>query len=109
MRILREVQKLMAISGIGLNHQPFNWRNGLSVFIIAIGIAFNGVYIFFTAKTFQEYADSIFVTITLITVLTVFIFVVSIMHQLFGYVNETEQIIDDSESGIQIPYSIRTS
>lgn len=97
LRIFQQIQKMCAIYGMASNQHPFNLRNWLALSIFGIGIILNGVHFACEAKTFQEFVDSIFVATMFTGVLAIFAFIVLNMRQIFDFISEAEQIIDDSE------------
>ena len=96
-KTFQQVLKLAAIMGIASDQHPFNWRNDLAIGIFSFGIILNGAYIFGEAKSFQQYADSIFMATTLAGVLIIFTFLVANMRLIFDCLSEEEKMIDDSE------------
>ena len=97
MKILQQLQNALAIYGIAAHQQPFNWRNLMAFFIFSCAIASNGIFIFYEAKSFQEYAESIFMATALIAVSICFVYIVLKMHRLFDCLNEMEKLINGSE------------
>lgn len=81
--------------GLFQNQHPFNWRNQLAISIFGIGIISNGVYICCEAKTFQEYADSVFTATALTSALMIFTFFALIKRLIFACLTEAEPIIGD--------------
>lgn len=97
MKIFQLLQKNIAHLGLAADQIPFNKRSLLIIFIFCSGIILNCVYFFHRAKTFQEYAESVFVVTAIIVVTLDFTFIVWRMRHFSNCVNEAEQIIDDSE------------
>lgn len=93
----QKVQKLFAIYGIVPNQHPFTWRHCLTISTFGLAIISSVAYCVYEAKTFQEYADSIFMASILASGMTIFTFGVLRMRLFFYCFNEADRIIDDSE------------
>lgn len=107
MKILRQVQSYLAVYGIGSHQQPFNARNWLAIFVFGIGVVLNSVHLFYEVKTFQEYTESIFSTISSIAAISNFIYIVSKMRHLYECFDDAEKTINDSEFRRFPPIKVR--
>ena len=96
-KTFREVQKLAKIYGVASNQHPFNWRNNLAIFILCFGLISNGAYILNEAKSFQQYADAIFMAVALTGDMLVLTFLIVKMRLFFDYIHEEERMINESE------------
>lgn len=97
MKILVQAHKFLAIYGIGSNRRPFNSRNLLAIFVFGMGIALCCVHLFSEVKTFEEYAESVFATITFITATTNCVYIMCEMRQFYDCFADAEKIINDRE------------
>lgn len=98
MKIFHQIQKDCAIYGIGLN-QPriFNWRNRCAILIFICGNVFICAHMLCEVDAFQDYADSISTAAAPIAASIIFVLIVWRMRQIFNFVRETENLIDNRE------------
>lgn len=107
MKIIQFFQKnLLLIYGIGLHQNPFNWKILVAFFVFCASIFSCSAYFVNEAKTFQDYANSTCVCTAQIGVAILFVCFASNMQQCFGYIDEAEQIIEDSKFGNQLSTAI---
>ena len=97
MKLFQQIQKDFAIYGIGSRQKPFNWRNLVAVLMFSIGIVLSSIHLFCEAKTFQEYADTIFTATSLVVATINFVYIACEMRRLFDSLNDAEKIINASE------------
>lgn len=96
MKIFQRIQNDFETIGIGLHQRSFNLRILLVLFVMCNGITSNCGYFSGIAKTFPEYAKSIFVATNLISASIIFAYIAWKMRQFFDMLNEAEKIIDGS-------------
>lgn len=97
MKIFLNFQKEAAIIGFVPHQHAINARTSLPLFIDTIAIFLSCAYFFIVANTFQEYAESIFFATEIICITIAYAITVSRMPLFFSWLNEAEQIIDESE------------
>lgn len=97
MKLFRQVYKYLSVYGIEPHRKPFNSRNLLAILLFGMGTASNCVHFFCEVETFQQYAESIFVTISVMVATTNFIYIASKMRELYDCFKEPEKIVNDSE------------
>lgn len=98
--MLKNFQKIMkksAVVGIALDQSFFKWRNLLILFLLSLAIVSNITYCYCEAKTFQQYADSVFMGTSVIAFTIVHVYFMLILRQIFGILNHAEGIIHDRE------------
>lgn len=96
MKLLQTNQMNLLIFGCGVHEKQFNKRNVLSFFCFSFCVLSSGAYFFCEAKTFDEYAQSVFTTTAVMNFTLMFVLFVWNMRQFFDSVNEAEAIIDGS-------------
>lgn len=97
-RIFITLQKKITIIGIAPNQHPINVFSLSSLFVQCLTITSCGAYFFIEASSFQEYAESIFVSTALIATTSIFILDLSKMRPFFECINEAERIIESSKN-----------
>lgn len=97
MKIFQQLQKNLAFYGIASYQHPFNLRIRLSLIIYSLAIILIFIHIFYEAKTFQEYANSIFMATAQIATSIIFTFNAWQMQSFFDCVKEAEEIVNDSK------------
>lgn len=91
-------QNCELILGIGLNRKRLNANVLIISFIIWSAALSDVLFLYFEAKTFREYTESVFVTTTMITIGTCFTIIVVMKDVLFNLINFVESIANTSES-----------
>ena len=97
MKLFKVTKKLCVIYGVALNPNQFNWPSSIVLFIFGISFISNFLYSRCEAKTFQEYADSIFIGTTLTTAMMTFAYLAWKIQSIFICIDDAEDSIDDSE------------
>lgn len=97
MKILSSWQKEIAVIGFGSHRHAINVRSFTSLFIDGCSFVSCGAYFFIEAQSFQEYAESIFVSTAAIGKTTSFAIALSRVQYFFDCLNVADQIVDDSE------------
>lgn len=97
MKIFVELKKFGEFVGIFANQRPFNWRNLLALSINCIGIVSNWIYFFCEARSFQDYAETIFVGTAINAMTVIFTFFIWKKQIYFDTLDEYEKIINGSE------------
>lgn len=97
LKILLIWQKECAIIGIAPQQHPINERSLIALLMDSSAIVSIGAYFFVEATTFREYAESIFVGTAMIAIAVDYAIALSKMRLLFDFVNDAEQIIEESE------------
>lgn len=101
MRILKTLKRKFAILGICSigTRQTYDKRNKLLIGFLIFGISsiLHCVFLFGVAKTFEEYANSIYMTTMTISISAVYSIVVWKTEKLFQFIKGCEQIINESE------------
>ena len=101
MPILTSIRENLAIIGLS-SHQstqkyPFNARNLTSLFFQFLNIGCNFGYLMYEAKDLMEITDSMFLTITAILTVSIFINLNWRMKQLFEFIDNLERTVDKSK------------
>ena len=96
MRIFRLVQHSFAFLGLELNQSTaqkysINEKNMLSLSILCIALTSSCAYIFFDAKTFQEYAISVYIASTFLLGAACFTICVWKKQPLFKLIDSAEK------------------
>lgn len=81
----------------GSPKHPFNKHNLLTLFSFSLGIILAGTYFFCAAKTFLEYANSIYAIIIFTAAAAIFGIMLWRLRIFYEFGNEAEKIIDDSK------------
>lgn len=97
MKIFQRVYKNVAIFGFEPHQKLMNMRHLLPMCLFGMGTVSCCVHLFREVKTFQEYAESIFITISYITATTNFMYIVFVIRKLFDCFYDTQNIINGSE------------
>lgn len=91
----------MSYLGIASNYAiqkyPINGRNILAFSMLGTFTAFNYIYLFYEAATFQEYANSVYACAMISDGALVFLYIVWKMRLLYDCMNRTEYIVNQSE------------
>lgn len=96
-RLMLKDFMIYGISGHEQNNPFIKLRTLLGFLVFCCAIISSGGYIYFEAKTFQEYANSIFLGTAVFAATAIYVCTVWKKRQLFNCFNELEQIIVDSE------------
>lgn len=83
----------LLIFGIGLNEKPFNKRNWQTLSSFSFGILLSGAYFFCEAKTFNEYAQSVFTTTLFINFTLMFALFVWNMRQFLAQLKQNKLLM----------------
>lgn len=97
MKVLQQAQKNLAIYGIGPHRRLFNLRNLLAILLFGMGTTLSCMHLFCEVKTLEEYAESIFMTVSFVAVTSNFIYIVYKMHRIYDCFDEAEKMINDRE------------
>lgn len=102
MKILKSNRKNFSFLGItfeqSMQKYPFNWKNLLVIFILCSSTVFNGLYLHYDAKTFNEYTICVYTTGTGMVSVISFSIVLWKMWPSFIMMNDIEIIFKKSES-----------
>lgn len=96
MKIFQQFQKSFAIYGIASHRKPFNMRNWIAIFIFILSIVLQVLYLFFEAKTFDEYTKSILFTTSTVVGAIIFLYLILEMRTAFDNINGVEYLINKS-------------
>lgn len=98
MKLVLSGQRSLAILGIKPNQSLFNLNFLFVVFINATNVGGNWLYLIHEANTFVEYANSIFITIT-ITMAAVSVLILAFEKSLiFTSLDLCEQLVEKREN-----------
>lgn len=101
MQILESIREKLEIIGMSnqqsLQKYPFNERNVTCLLLHGINIVCNLGFLIYGTKDLMEFTDSLFLTITAILTAAIFINLMWKMRELFEFINNLEDIVDQSE------------
>lgn len=95
MKIFQLLQRLLRMVGISstqtLQEDPFNLKNIIILIIFVFFCIFSTIFIFFEAKTSKAFSESICISLTMYSIVLIFL----------EFIQKIEQLIADFESAIQ--------
>lgn len=101
MHILESIRTKLQIIGMtthqSLQKYPFNDRNLVCLLLHGINVVCNLGFLISGTTDLMEFTDSLFLTITAILTASIFINLISKMQQLFEFINNLEDIVDQSK------------
>lgn len=100
MKIFQTIRKQWLTFGVGLHQRSFNTRILRTLFSLSLCIFSSVAYFFCVAKTFQEYAESVFWIGPLINCNLMYAIIVWRMQQIFEYLDEIEIMVNESKTNL---------
>lgn len=97
MEILQVTQKGIGVVGLNRTDHRFNKKTLLVLFVFALCITSQCIYIFQTANDFLEYTDCVYKTGTTVSVAVCYTSLVLYKSKLFKFINGIEKLANDSE------------
>lgn len=99
-KIFQAVQKCWLTFEFGLHQSSFNALIFLALFSFNLCIFFSAAFFFWEAKTFQEYAESVFFTSGLLNCALAFVIIVWEKRRIFDCLFETETLMNESKMNL---------
>lgn len=85
-----------------IKRHPFNIRNTTMLFILCTVIVCTVIYLIYEATNLKEYADSIFVIITVVSGALNFAFINWKMAEIFRFIDSLEDSVNTSKCYIEV-------
>lgn len=98
--MLKNFQKILKnyeSYGFALNQPFLNRRSTVILFIFSLLLVSNIIYCCCEAKSFQEYADSIFMGTVIIGTAVIYVYLLMTSRQMFDVLDQLEETVDDRE------------
>lgn len=101
-KFFTEVQKNFTIIGLKAQHSaqkyPFTTKNILAISMLCMGSILTTIFFLWEAETFQEQTDSGYITSTYVASVFIFTSIVWYMKELFDFIENFENAIQNSKS-----------
>lgn len=101
MPIFESIRKSLQVIGMSTPHSmqnyPFNKRNLTSLFLHGLNVMCSVGFMVSGTKDLMEFTDSLFLSITAIIAVSIFINLNWRMQRLFEFINNLENTVDQSE------------
>lgn len=99
MKIFKLIRKFFDKLAIypSVDKYSLNWKNAVILSLIGQYVATTAAYFLFEAKTFAEYAESLYIVITLLNAFLMFVDMVRNATKIFELIGDFECTIEKSE------------
>lgn len=101
MKIMGIIYSYLVRMGMTLSQSkkrnPFNIRNTTTIIVLANNVFFTIIFLMNGAKNLKEYADSMYITISVSTATANFVYVNWKMAELFRFIENLEEVVSTSE------------
>lgn len=97
MKIFQSTMKFLAVLGLTAESRPFNMRNLLSLIVFEVLVLSCLAFLFFEAKTFRDYTESIYFSSTAILMFLISLTFIWKKDNIFKFIDKWQEISEASE------------